>query len=95
MAPYSPSVSQASHRNGKPNVGPGARGGEKVVRPLEELEPELEFPLVTTRLLCRRDICFLPCFRNDSLILTWIVATTGARRAGEDDERAHVRMRGS
>ena len=78
----------ASRRNGEPNAGPGARGGWEVVRPFEELEPELEFPLVMIRPLCHRDIHFLLCIRNDSLISTWIVATIGQRRTGGEDERA-------
>ena len=40
------------------------------------------------RPLYHRDIRFLLCSRNDSLILTWIVATIGGRRTGGDDERA-------
>ena len=84
----SSSASAASRRNGEPNAGLGGRRGE-VPRPLDELEAELELTLplelvTLMRPLWRRDMRFLPCFSNDSLMSTWIVATIGADNVGGD-----------
>ena len=91
MASYSssPSVSAASRRNGEPNAGLGGRRGGVAPRPLDELEVELELTLplelvTLMRPLWRRDMRFLPCFSNDSLISTWIVATIGGGNVGGD-----------
>ena len=85
----SSSASAASRRNGEPNAGLGGRRGGETPRPLDELEAELELTLpqelvTLMRPLWRRDTRFLPCFSNDSLISTWIVATIGRGNVGGD-----------
>ena len=74
-------------RNGEPNAGLGGRRGGEAARLLDELEAEPELTLLPElvtliRPLWRRDIRLLPCFSNDSLMSTWIVATIGAGRIG-------------
>jgi hypothetical protein len=45
------------------------------------------------RPLWRRDMRFLPCFSNDSLISTWIVATIGGGNVGGDTVGAGAGVR--
>ena len=71
--PSSYSASPASCRNGEPDAGPGARGGSEVVRLIvgEIVEQDLELrPPTVMRPFRRRDIHFLFCFSNYSLIST-------------------------
>ena len=65
---------------------------------MDELEAELELTLplelvTLIRPLWRRDMRFLPCFSNASLISTWIVATIGGGNVGGDTVGADAGVR--